>query len=112
MTLYMSGGHHYELACKNTDKGTAAEAKITLGSIKATLGSYVSEDKELGLKIVATPHNYDFYVRDGLGEHYLGRAETKFLSSEVAGGFTGVYVGLYAIGNDKASFKNIIFQTL
>jgi alpha-N-arabinofuranosidase len=33
----------------------------------------------------------------------LGKALTRYLSSEVAGGFTGVYVGLYATGNGQPS---------
>lgn len=31
------------------------------------------------------------------GSGALGRARTKYLSSEVAGGFTGVAMGLYAV---------------
>ena len=31
----------------------------------------------------------------------LGKALTRYLSSEVAGGFTGVYFGLYATGNGQ-----------
>jgi alpha-N-arabinofuranosidase len=29
--------------------------------------------------------------------------ETRYLSSEVAGGFTGVYLGMFASGNGKIS---------
>ena len=41
-------------------------------------------------------------------EIFLGDAYTKFLSSEVAGGFTGVVIGLYAVGNhNRAEFTNL-----
>ena len=33
----------------------------------------------------------------------IARVDSKFLSSETVGGFTGVYVGLYATGNGKPS---------
>ena len=33
----------------------------------------------------------------------LGGGETRYLSTEVAGGFTGVYFGLYATGNGARS---------
>ena len=36
----------------------------------------------------------------------IGRVDSKFLSSETIGGFTGVYVGLYASGNGIASTSN------
>jgi xylan 1,4-beta-xylosidase len=31
----------------------------------------------------------------------LGEGETRYLSTEVAGGFTGVYLAMYASGNGK-----------
>jgi xylan 1,4-beta-xylosidase len=31
------------------------------------------------------------------------KVDSKFLSSETIGGFTGLYVGLYATGNGKVS---------
>lgn len=31
----------------------------------------------------------------------IQKADPKFLSSETAGGFTGLYVGLYSTGNGK-----------
>jgi xylan 1,4-beta-xylosidase len=33
----------------------------------------------------------------------IAKVDSKYLSSETAGGFTGVYVGLYATGNGKAA---------
>jgi len=33
----------------------------------------------------------------------LGKLDTRYLSTEVAGGFTGVMIGLYASSNGKAS---------
>jgi hypothetical protein len=35
-------------------------------------------------------------------ERILATAETRYLSSEVAGGFTGVYFAMYASGNGSA----------
>ena len=51
------------------------------------------------LSIVAEPHRYQFL----LGEQWLAEGETKFLSTEVAGGFTGVYFAMYATGNGQRS---------
>ena len=33
----------------------------------------------------------------------LAQADTRYLSSEVAGGFTGVYLGFYAVDSDSSS---------
>ncbi|WP_229521610.1 hypothetical protein [Paenibacillus monticola] len=48
--------------------------------------------------VKATPTHYYFYVQLEGTETLLGAAQTKYLSSEVAGGFTGVLIGLYVTG--------------
>jgi len=45
---------------------------------------------------------YSFHVIIGGKKIPLGSAQARYLSSEVAGGFTGVITGLYAVG-DKVS---------
>ncbi len=50
----------------------------------------------------AEPEEYTFWhAADGGALARLDAARTRYLSSEVAGGFTGVYVGLYATGNGR-----------
>ncbi len=44
-------------------------------------------------------HNYS-------SEIYLGSGRSKYLSSEVSGGFTGTMLGLYAVGNCSAEFTD------
>jgi len=39
----------------------------------------------------------------------LGK-ESKYLSSEVAGGFTGVYLGMFAEGNGKSKTSPAYFD--
>jgi alpha-N-arabinofuranosidase len=36
--------------------------------------------------------------------------ENRYLSSEVAGGFTGVYTGMFASGNGKSSLAPAFFD--
>ena len=45
-------------------------------------------------------------LNNGTEEIALGRAQTRYLSSEVAGGFTGVLIGLYALGDNNVNFEN------
>ena len=53
------------------------------------------------LGIEARHFAYTFYaVQDGQTYH-LGSGQTKFLSTEVAGNFTGVMFGLYAAGESR-----------
>ena len=56
------------------------------------------------LSVVARPLEYEFFYRSADGTPMsLGTAPTQDLSSEKIGGFTGVYFGMYATGNGKAS---------
>lgn len=67
-------------------------------------------DGSMNLKVCADRLQYRFYVETGQGEIALGAAGTKYLSSEVAGGFTGVVMGLYAVGRQKAEFSEFYVQ--
>jgi alpha-N-arabinofuranosidase len=47
---------------------------------------------------------YSFgYSTDGSSFRELGRMDAKYLSSETAGGFTGIVLGLYATTGSKES---------
>ena len=56
------------------------------------------------LLVEAEPLSYKFSAIDGKGPpKELGTALTRDLSSEKIGGFTGVFIGLYATGNGQKS---------
>ncbi len=97
-TAYMSESEHYDIALRSTDKGVEAILKLNIGSIKHIERAVPISGNKARLIITADPYNYRFFVETD-GERYgLGYGGTKYLSSEVAGGFTGVLLGLYAIG--------------
>ncbi len=59
-------------------------------------------DGEINLKITCTGLQYQFwYQRDGLPYEQIAFASTKPLSTEAIGGFTGVFIGMFASGNGK-----------
>jgi beta-xylosidase/GH35 family endo-1,4-beta-xylanase len=61
-------------------------------------------DGEVTFTITASPLSYEFACRTSENPvAKLGNALTGGLSSEKIGGFTGVYIGIYATGNGKAS---------
>ncbi|HYY12642.1 MAG TPA: hypothetical protein VE781_17025, partial [Kineosporiaceae bacterium] len=59
------------------------------------------------LVVRCTPWTYAFSVAgaDGAPDTPVGTGEAFYLSSEVAGGFTGVYLGLYAVGRGEADVR-------
>lgn len=61
-------------------------------------------DGEVVLCINATASEYNFGVQKESGNMIsVGRATTRDISNEVVGGFTGVFIGMYASGNGKAN---------
>ncbi|MCH5275171.1 MAG: glycoside hydrolase family 43 protein [Lachnospiraceae bacterium] len=100
LTLFMDEGHHYDLFL---DGESNAVLRLSIGSVSADVKK-VHVGKKATLKVEAKPKEYHFLAVSGEEDNSksisMGVAETRYLSSEVACGFTGVMVGLYAV--DKA----------
>jgi alpha-N-arabinofuranosidase len=63
------------------------------------------------LSVIASPLAYEFSCSPAKGPaKKLGPALTRDLSSEKVGGFTGVFVGLYATGNGQKSARPADFD--
>ncbi|MDR0943754.1 MAG: glycoside hydrolase family 43 protein [Ruminococcus sp.] len=93
ITLYMDENHHYDLELEKTDKGICGCVLINIGDVKDYYKKCVEISSDNAkLKIIAKPSEYLFYIN---GEE-IGTAQARYLSSEVAGGFTGVIIGLFA----------------
>lgn len=106
VTFYLSEDHHYDLAvlCEGDKKKLAL--RLCVGDVKAIVNERelpTGQEKTV-LKIVSDPARYTFYGQCGDEMAELGSARTQYLSSEVAGGFTGVVMAMYAVNpkEDKA----------
>jgi len=96
VSVYMDENHHYDLALSKTGETYRIVLKLNIGDIKYEKAAAVVAHNEARLMIRSNAMNYTFvYIEDGR-ETILGSAQTKYLSSEVAGGFTGVVLGLYS----------------
>ena len=64
------------------------------------------------LSIAAAPTQYEFFYQPSNGAiRNLGTALARELSSEKAGGFTGVYAGMYATGNGRTNSVSADFDS-
>lgn len=91
LTVYMNPRHHYEVAVR----GMQIIVRRRIGSLVADVATAPAPRGPVTLRIEATPLTYRFYTDD----RFLAEAETRYLATEVAGGFTGVYFALYATGH-------------
>ena len=95
----MDESQHYDFAWIQDGNGSRIQLKLRTGDAVGIAGELALPDgtKEVTLKIRSDHEQYHFYlVQDG-AEQKIGQARTKYLSTEVAGGFTGVLLAMYAI---------------
>ncbi|MFE6078426.1 glycoside hydrolase family 43 protein [Paenibacillus sp. NPDC057886] len=104
ITIYMDEQHHYDLAIRKEQSGYKVIERLNIGDIKS-----IENEVELGnehhatLVIRSSHERYSFLIHADGKEILLGTAQTRYLSSEVAGGFTGVLIGLYASGEGSVA---------
>lgn len=114
ITYYMDEDAHYDLYLKRENGESSVELRLHIGDviqIKKKI-RIDGDSNKAKLHIVSDRDKYYFYVCSEGGEICLGEARCKYLSSEVAGGFTGVMMGLYAVDeNGKAAvFENLLWK--
>ncbi|ACT02301.1 glycoside hydrolase family 43 protein [Paenibacillus sp. JDR-2] len=108
LTLYMDENHHYDFAIRKIEDGYKVIQRLNIGDIKSIVHDVnLKQFNQASLLIKASHTRYSFHIVTDSGLIDLGSAQSKYLSSEVAGGFTGVIIGLYAHGhNSHAEFSN------
>lgn len=105
MTLIQNNSHHYDFLLKQVEGQYVVQLRVHVGSLSYIAGEKQIKGNEVKLKIEGNPTSYSFYCSEADSNEYneLGKLDTRYLSTEVAGGFTGVMIGLYASSNGKPS---------
>jgi alpha-N-arabinofuranosidase len=105
MTLIQNNTHHYDLLLRKKEGQNVVQLRLRLGSLSYVIAEQVVDGSQIVLRIKGAPLQYTFYFADPKNLQYteLGRLDARYLSTEVAGGFTGVMIGLYASSNGKPS---------
>ena len=115
ISLYMNEEHHYDLfLCRKGDCCQVVK-RSAIGGVSCEQNiAEIGAVEEAMLEIELTNCEYYFAcVVDDKGvkepvKHHLGKLQTRYLSSEVACGFTGVMIALYAqsqVETDPAEFR-------
>ena len=86
-----------------TENGFEAIGKLNIGSIKHISKIIPISENKARLVITSDNYNYNFYLDSVKSKNHLANGQTRYLSSEVAGGFTGVFIGLYAVDEKNTS---------
>jgi alpha-N-arabinofuranosidase len=111
LTVWMNPSHHYDLFVSRQDGQRYVAVRRRIGSLVAVVAREPIEDGAVTLMVRANPHGYTFgYTASQAEQQALASGEARYLSPEVAGGFTGVYFALYATGNGNASGAGAFFD--
>lgn len=111
LTVYMNERFHYEIALTRMNDSRTVILRRRIGTLWKVEKEEEYEGTEIILGVQADSANYGFYYASPGGEPvHFGSGECALLSTETAGGFTGVYFGLYATGNGKPSSAPAAFD--
>lgn len=94
VTIIMDENHRCDLALVNDGEKCAAILRVCIGDIRHEKARVDLSCDEATLRISANAYGYTFSLAGA--EAHLGTAQSRYLSTELASGFTGVLIGLYA----------------
>lgn len=102
VTFYMDENQHYDLAFVQEQNRQRIILRLRVGDVESVVKCVELRDcGKVQLEVISTDEKYEFYSQCSGSRNFLGSARTKYLSSEVAGGFTGVLMGLYAVDEEN-----------
>lgn len=103
LSVWMNERHHYDLFVTRRGGQRMAVVHRRIGTLFAETGRCELPEGPVRLIVEAEQKLYHFKVAIGEGEPtHLDTGESRYLSTEVAGGFTGVYLACFASGNGEA----------
>jgi alpha-N-arabinofuranosidase len=111
LSAFMNEQHHYEIAVIRQAGERFVMVRKRIGDVASVAAVENIPAGPITLRIDAERERYTFsYALGDQPLKPLATGLTKFLSSEVAGGFTGVYFALYASGHGKPASAPAVFD--
>ncbi|MEC0256721.1 glycoside hydrolase family 43 protein [Paenibacillus lautus] len=103
LTVFMNEKYHYDLAVRQVNGQKSVVFRRTVGSLSTEQTRPCTEGPVV-LRIEARPEHFRFSIEQNSSEViFMGSGETHLLSTEVAGGFTGVMLAMYAFGDNETT---------
>ena len=103
MTL-LNNGSHFDLVVKQTNGKRVVLSRLRFGSVVHESKDALLKPGPVRLIIKGDRSTFTFSYAQGSDPAVeVAKVDSKFLSSETVGGFTGTYVGFYATGNGQPS---------
>ena len=111
LTTFQNLKHHYEIAVIFKHGKRVIIVRRIIGSLCAVVAEREIGAGQVRLIIRGDKEIYRFlFLEENQPEVELAQGETRYLSTEVGGWFTGVFLGMYATGNGRACTSKAYFD--
>ena len=105
--ILLNNGTHFDLIIKQSKGRRVVAGRLRFGSVVHETAEAVLKPGPVKLIIRGERANFILlYSQGNYGPKELTKVMARYLSSETVGGFTGVFIGLYATGNGRACKAN------
>jgi alpha-N-arabinofuranosidase len=105
--ILLNNGTHFDIIIKQLKGRRVVVGRLRFGSVVHETAEVVLKPGPVKLIIKGERANFVLLYSQGNDEpKELTKVMARYLSSETVGGFTGVFIGLYATGNGKACKAN------
>ncbi|QIA09890.1 glycoside hydrolase family 43 protein [Draconibacterium halophilum] len=109
--ILLNNGSHFDILVSKKGNDRILTVKLQFGQTVYTSKEYTLKSGPVKLRVSGDKTTFTFSFAQGNDEFTeVETADAKFLATETVGFFTGIYVGLYATGNGKASETNADFD--
>jgi len=111
LVLYVNPDYYYACSVKKQHKQKSCVLTRQIGDIHYVQNSLpIKAGETLKIKIRGGTDHYKFYISTTANYKTLGKAQTKFLSPEINGSWTGVFLMLFASGNGRKCKTPALFS--
>ena len=105
--ILLNNGVHFDILIKQSRGKRVLVSRLRFGSVVYESTERILKPGPVYLRVTGEKSTFIFsYSQDNNSYSEVQKVDAKFLSSETVGGFTGVFVGLYATGNSSVSTAN------
>lgn len=104
IAVRMNDTHFFALGIRKGHAGKEVVLRQRIGLLQLCTVVTEIDDDDLVLRVIGDNDRYTFSAEAGNGNvHTADPADSRFLATEFAGGFTGVFVGPYAASRSSSS---------
>ena len=104
LTIMMDNRFHYDVFINQVNGKKVINLRYTLDALNQVTQQMPLPDGAIEIIVKGDKKMYSFYYKTTNGTPVeIGKLNTRFLGTEVSGGYNGVIIGLYATGNGKPS---------